>query len=67
MDDERFVDLKNMLQRRIDDPMKRRNVQRLEIAAPVVKAMSEMVLLLVGKWSDATTETVPSWTVRADP
>jgi hypothetical protein len=33
VDDERFVDFKNMLQRRIDDPQKRRNVKREDLPA----------------------------------
>jgi hypothetical protein len=52
------VDLKNMLQRRIDDPLKRRNVQRSDPPAPVVQPMAEMIVMLIGKWPGAMTQEV---------
>jgi hypothetical protein len=58
VDDERFVDLKNMLQRRKDDPMKRRNVRREDAISSSssseeeIKPMAEMVLLMLGSLSN---------------
>jgi hypothetical protein len=72
VDDERYVDFKNMLQRRIDDPQKRRNIKREDppkvaptkaVAVPLPKTpvpspMEEMVLLVVGKLPQSLTKKI---------
>lgn len=55
VDNERFVDLKDMLQRRYDDTSKRRNVKREE-----AQALEELVLFLVGNSSPSLEKKV-SW------
>jgi len=53
VDDERFVDIPEMLQRRYDDPGKRRNVKREEHLP-----MEDLVLYLVGNFSGKTTNKI---------
>jgi hypothetical protein len=53
VDSERFIDLKDMLQRRYDDTSKRRNVKREE-----AQPMQDLVLFLVGNIPDKTVKKV---------